>query len=146
VSVGGYDESFTHNEDAEFDVRFIKSGKKIWLCSDFCITYFPRKSFAALARQYFNHGSGRARTMFKHRSPPKVRQLLPVAALVGNLCSVTFGVGFGWPFFLPILVYLGTCPAWSGLRARSERDPACLASGPAAMIMHHSWAAGFVCQ
>jgi len=146
VSVGGYDESFTHNEDAELDIRLIKSGAKIWLCSDFGITYFPRKSFVALARQYFNHGAGRARTMFKHRNPPKLRQLLPLAASGMNLCSVVLGISVGWPFFLPALAYLGACTAWGGVLAQSEGDLACLASGPAAMIMHHGWAAGFVCM
>ncbi|MGO4836036.1 glycosyltransferase family 2 protein, partial [Rhizobiaceae sp. 2RAB30] len=30
-AVGGYDESFTHNEDAELDYRLRKSGFRIWL-------------------------------------------------------------------------------------------------------------------
>jgi succinoglycan biosynthesis protein ExoA len=144
LSIGGYDESFTHNEDAEFDIRLVQSGKKIWLCSDLGITYFPRKSFIALARQYFNHGSGRATTMFKHRYPPKIRQLLPVGVLGINVWSVLSGISFGWLFFLPGLAYFGICATWGGLLARSERDPACLVSGVAAVIMHHSWAVGFV--
>ncbi|GAL11912.1 hypothetical protein JCM19233_2902 [Vibrio astriarenae] len=28
--VGGYDESFSHNEDAELDARIINHGGKIW--------------------------------------------------------------------------------------------------------------------
>jgi succinoglycan biosynthesis protein ExoA len=143
LAIGGYDESFTHNEDAEFDVRLRKSGAKIWLCSDLSITYFPRKSLTALARQYFNHGSGRAMTMFKHRYPPKVRQLLPLAALGMNVSSLASGLSFGWPFFLPGLVYVGTCMTWGMFLTLSERDPAGWAGGLAAMIMHQSWAAGF---
>jgi succinoglycan biosynthesis protein ExoA len=144
LSIGGYDESFTHNEDAEFDIRLVRSGAKIWLCSDLGITYFPRKSFIALARQYFNHGSGRATTMFKHRHPPKIRQLLPVGVLGINVWSVLSGISFGRLFFLPGLAYFGICTTWGGLLARSQRDPACLVSGVAAVIMHHCWAVGFV--
>jgi succinoglycan biosynthesis protein ExoA len=144
LSVGGYDESFTHNEDAELDIRLIKSGAKIWLCSDLDIAYFPRKSFAALARQYFCHGAGRAKTISKHSCPLQLRQFLPLAALSTNLCSLVSGISFGWPFFFPILAYLGACAMWGGALARSERDLACLASGLVAVIMHHSWAAGFV--
>jgi succinoglycan biosynthesis protein ExoA len=144
LTVGGYDESFTHNEDAELDVRLAKAGAKIWLCSDLAITYFPRKSFTALARQYFQYGSGRARTMCKHRRPPKVRQFVPLAALAMNLCSVAAGIGLGWQFFTPAIAYLGTCAIWSGVLARRENDAACLASGVAAVVMHHSWAIGFV--
>ena len=144
LAVGGYDESFTHNEDAELDIRLRNSGAQIWLCSELAIAYFPRDSLAALARQYFNHGSGRARTMFKHRRPPKVRQLLPLGALGVNVLSLASGIGFGWPFFLPSLAYAGACLTGGSFLALSERDPAGCAAGPAAMIMHQSWAAGFI--
>lgn len=143
LAIGGYDETFTHNEDAELDVRLRKSGAKIWLCSELSITYFPRESLTALARQYFNHGSGRARTMFKHRYPPKVRQLLPFASLGMNVCSLASGLSFGWPFLLPSLAYVGTCMTWGMFLTISERDPSGWASGLAAIIMHQSWAAGF---
>lgn len=144
LTLGGYDESFTHNEDAELDVRLSNSGAKIWLCSDLDVAYFPRKTFGALARQYFNYGAGRAKTILKHRCTPKPRQLLPVGILSINSCSLVLGTSFGWPFFLPALAYFGTCAVWGGVIARYERDPACLASGLAATIMHHSWAAGFL--
>jgi succinoglycan biosynthesis protein ExoA len=144
LAVGGYDESFTHNEDAELDIRLRNSGKQIWLCSELAICYFPRDSLGALARQYFNHGSGRARTMLKHRRLPKLRQLLPLGALGMNTLSLASGVGFGWPFFLPALAYVGACLTGGALLAFSERDPAGCAAGFAAMIMHQSWAAGFV--
>jgi succinoglycan biosynthesis protein ExoA len=146
LAVGGYDESFTHNEDAELDIRLRNSGAQIWLCSELAIGYFPRDSLGALGRQYFNHGSGRARTMLKHRRLPKLRQLLPLGALGMNMLSLATGVGFGWPFFLPTLAYVGACLTGGALLALSERDPAGCAAGLAAMIMHQSWAAGFVYQ
>jgi succinoglycan biosynthesis protein ExoA len=144
LAVGGYDESFTHNEDAELDIRLRNSGKQIWLCSELAICYFPRDSLGALARQYFNHGSGRARTMLKHRRPPKLRQLLPLGALGMNTLSLASGVGFGWPFFLPALAYVGACLTGGAVLALSKRDPAGCVAGLAAMTMHQSWAAGFV--
>jgi succinoglycan biosynthesis protein ExoA len=144
LAAGGYDESFTHNEDAELDIRLRNSGREIWLCSELAISYFPRSSFRALARQYFNHGSGRARTMLKHRRPPKVRQMLPLAALGMNVLSLTAGLGLGWPFLLPSLAYVGACLSGGLLLAASERDPAACAAGLAAITMHQSWATGFV--
>ena len=146
LAIGGYDESFTHNEDAEFDVRLRETGGRIWLCSELAISYFPRDSLGALARQYFNHGSGRARTMLKHRRRPKIRQLLPLGALGMNMLCVTSGLGFGWPFLLPSIVYVGACLTGGLFLAASERDPAGCAAGLAAMIMHQSWAAGFICR
>jgi len=144
LAVGGYDESFTHNEDAELDIRLRKSGAQIWLCSELGIAYFPRDSLAALARQYFNHGSGRARTMFKHRRIPKIRQLLPLAVLGMNVFSLASGLVFGWPFFLPVLAYIAACMIWGMFLSVSESDPAGWAGGLAAIIMHQSWSAGFV--
>ncbi len=144
LAVGGYDESFTHNEDAELDVRLRNSGAQIWLCSELAIGYFPRDSLGALARQYFSHGSGRAKTMLKHRRWPKVRQLLPLGALGMNILSVASSLGFGWPFLLPSLGYIAACLTGGLFLAVSKRDPAGCAAGPAAMVMHQSWAAGFV--
>lgn len=146
LAVGGYDESFTHNEDAELDIRLRELGAKIWLSCELAISYFPRSSLGALARQYFNHGSGRARTMLKHRRPPKVRQLLPLGALGMNMLSLASGLGFGWPFLLPSLAYAAACLTGGVSLAISQRDPAGCAAGPAAMIMHQSWAAGFIHQ
>jgi succinoglycan biosynthesis protein ExoA len=144
LAVGGYDESFTHNEDAELDVRLGKAGAKIWLSSELGVIYFPRTTFADLARQYFNYGSGRAKTMLKHRRVPKIRQMLPLGALGMNVVGLASGLGFGWPFFLPSLVYVAACLSGGLFLAASTRDPAGCAAGPAAMIMHQSWAAGFV--
>lgn len=144
LAVGGYDESFTHNEDAELDIRLRNSGAQIWLCSELAISYFPRNSFRALARQYFNHGAGRAQTMLKHRRPPKMRQLLPLGALGMNVLSLTSGLGFGWPFLLPGLAYVGVCLGGGLFLAASERDPAGCTAGLAAMTMHQAWAAGFI--
>jgi succinoglycan biosynthesis protein ExoA len=144
LSVGGYDESITPNEDAELDLRLTGSGARIWMCSELAITYFPRKSFGALARQYFAHGSGRARTVLKHRARLQLRQVLPIGALAVNLSSVVLGVVAGWPFFTPVVVYIAACLGWGIVLALSERDTACLASGLGAAVIHNSWAAGFI--
>ncbi len=146
LAVGGYDESFTHNEDAELDIRLRNSGEQIWLCSELAISYFPRNSFRALSRQYFNHGAGRARTMLKHHRPPKVRQMLPLGALGMNVLSLASGLGLGWPFLLPSLAYVGACLSGGLLLAASERDAAVCTAGLAAITMHQSWAAGFIYQ
>ena len=49
-SVCGYDESFTHNEDAELDVRLRGAGFRIWLSGMPPIAYFPRATPRALYR------------------------------------------------------------------------------------------------
>src|SRR5690606_34917101 len=39
-AVGGYDESFSHNEDAELDRRLIAAGHRIWLTGRTRLIYF----------------------------------------------------------------------------------------------------------
>ncbi len=48
LALGGYDESFRHNEDAEYDQRVIRSGKRIYLLGDLAIRYFPRAGLGSL--------------------------------------------------------------------------------------------------
>lgn len=143
LSVGGYDESFTHNEDAELDHRAQLAGGRVWMCADEPVTYFPRKRLGALARQYFRHGAGRARTLLKHRLKPRPRQMAPVIAL--GLCLAGL-------LLLPILpavslvalTYPLGCFAWGAVQAVTRRDPWLLAAGPALVAMHLSWAVGFL--
>jgi succinoglycan biosynthesis protein ExoA len=42
--IGGYDETFSHNEDAEYDERVAQAGGKIFLDAEIRIRYIPRGS------------------------------------------------------------------------------------------------------
>ncbi len=81
--VGGYDEGFTHNEDAELDCRLKAAGARIWMTDKTFMVYYPRSSASALFKQYLGYGRGRAKNLLKHRMIPKVRQAL---ALDGPSC------------------------------------------------------------
>ena len=83
--IGLYDEGAATNEDAEMNQRLVQSGGRIYLSRDIHVRYFPRESFAALARQYYRYGRGRARTLLKHRRVLKLRPVLPFLALVGAI-------------------------------------------------------------
>ncbi|MEO1360666.1 MAG: glycosyltransferase family 2 protein, partial [Pseudomonadota bacterium] len=97
--LGGYDESFSHNEDAEYDARLIAQGGRIFLDADIRIQYVPRGSISSLAKQYFNYGKGRARNAAKNKMSLKIRQMLPVFALIANLLGLAIA-----PVFLPALI------------------------------------------
>ncbi|KAA2211924.1 glycosyltransferase family 2 protein [Teichococcus oryzae] len=143
LSIGGYDESFTHNEDAELDHRAKLAGGRIWLCADAPCTYYPRKDLASLARQYMKHGAGRARTLLKHRMRPKPRQMAPVIALLG--CLGGLALAPFWPIALLVPgLYGALCLGWGGLLAIRKRDPWLAGAGPAAITMHMAWGAGFL--
>ena len=46
-AVGGYDESFSHNEDAELDYRLRAAGYRIWMTDKTFMVYYPRASVSA---------------------------------------------------------------------------------------------------
>jgi len=141
---GGYDESFTHNEDAELDARIRERGGRILLAADILIDYFPRKTARALARQYFGYGRGRARTAAKHREPLKPRQLAPLAVTPAiGLCALA-------PFSLwaiaPAATWLALCLSFGALLGLRERRVCAAFAGIPAAIMHATWSAGFLLE
>jgi succinoglycan biosynthesis protein ExoA len=143
LSVGGYDESFTHNEDAELDCRITAAGHAIYLDADIRVAYSARASAASLWRQYFFYGRGRSRTMRKHPGSVRLRQLaVPVHGgllLASILLATATGelLWLAWPtLYLAALAFISLEIA---LRKRSFWG---LLSGPAAAIMHTAWACG----
>lgn len=141
--VGGYDETFTHNEDAEFDCRQRALGGKIYLDSEIRIGYQARATLAGLGRQYFRYGAGRSRTVRRHPGSARLRQLMVPAHLL--LTAVCLSVApwvpqlLAWP-----IVYLLVLAATSGYFAVRHRSWCGLATGPAAAVMHTAWGCGFL--
>ena len=143
--VGGYDESFSHNEDAEYDKRLVQAGGRIFLDADIRLTYMPRATVQSLARQYFNYGKGRARTILKHGERPKLRQMIPPATLLACLLGLAVA-----PFNQLGLVlpggYLAALLLASVFITLRERSICGMLVGLASATMHMSWAAGFFRQ
>jgi succinoglycan biosynthesis protein ExoA len=141
IAVGGYDESLSHNEDAEFDVRLARAGGRIWLTRAVDVVYFPRSHPLALYRQYVSYGRGRARTLMHHRMRPKVRQCLPACVLPTILALMLFP----WiPFAVgPAFVWSACCLLSGVVLGLQQRRRCAFASGIAAMIIHLGWSIGF---
>lgn len=144
-AVGGYDESFSHNEDAELDLRLRQAGKSILLAADIMIDYYPRKTARALALQYFRFGKGRARTMQKHRIAPKPRQLAPMMIAPALVAALVLGPI--WPIFaLPTLLWLGLCLSYGAVLGLKARNLCACGAGIAAAISHLAWSLGALAQ
>lgn len=141
--IGGYDESFSHNEDAEYDHRLGQAGGKVWLDADIRIQYVPRGSVRSLARQYFNYGKGRARNLRKHDGRLKPRQAVPIFALLGSVGGLLAGISFLPGLILPA-GYLSILAGASLAIAVKQRSFCGLFAGLAAGTMHMSWGAGFI--
>ncbi len=143
--IGGYDGTFTHNEDAEYDVRLARAGGRIWLDADIRLQYVMRPTLPGLARQYWNYGRGRARTIAKHRIRPRIRQLLP--ALNAAVLAVSICVGLVWPpAFAWSALYCIALTSISFVGCLRLKSVAGLFAGPALGAMQLGWGFGFLRQ
>jgi succinoglycan biosynthesis protein ExoA len=141
LAVGGYDETFSHNEDAELDLRLRAQGYKIWLTRKTSLRYYARSTPSDLLGQYVNYGAGRARTLLKHAARPRLRQLAPAAILPTLALAVL--TPFNWQAALPALVWLAGCIVYGLALGFRKRSLPAAASGIAAILMHLGWSTGF---
>jgi succinoglycan biosynthesis protein ExoA len=142
LKIGGYDETFSHNEDAEYDTRLRAAGGRIFLDADVRLSYLPRPTVPGLARQYFNYGKGRARTLRKHGESPRLRQLVPPVVFLVCVASLAIAPVFPWALLAPAGYVAALALASVGVAAR-HRSACGLLAGLASGVMHMSWAAGY---
>jgi succinoglycan biosynthesis protein ExoA len=140
-AIGGYDETFSHNEDAELDFRLRQAGYRIWLSGRTRMTYYPRASLGALFRQYQNYGRGRARNVVKHRVVPKLRQLVPLSVFPAA-CLLPFAA-LHWIAAVPSILWAAACLGGGVMMAIRAGRPGLLLAGVSAMVMHFAWSFGF---
>ncbi|QQO20339.1 glycosyltransferase family 2 protein [Bradyrhizobium diazoefficiens] len=140
--VGGYDETFTHNEDAEFDCRLRAIGGRIFLDSDIRLSYRPRSGLLSLAKQYFNYGRGRSRTVRRHPGSLRLRQFLVPAHVAVTFCAILLSPVAPALLALPA-AYLTILWLTAVAIAVRHRSIGGLLALPAAVVMHFAWALGF---
>lgn len=158
LELGGYDEAFTHNEDAEYDVRVNAAGHTVYMDAAARIRYVPRDSFRGLWKQYFNYGKGRAKNLKKHNGRPRLRQVIPLlnflslVACAGSAAAwLQWGPQDGWMrwaglgvlAFQPLL-YLTALSLLSVTGAARLKSICGLYAGVVLACMHNSWALGFL--
>lgn len=143
VRIGGYDEAFAANEDAELDLRVRRVGGRIWLAGGIEAVYFPRRTLGALFRQYRRYGAGRAGTYLKHGERLRVRQMLPPTVVVATVAAVLLAPVLPWVLAVPGLYALALLAATLALFARA-RSACALFAAPAMATMHFAWGWGFL--
>lgn len=143
VRAGGYDETLACNEDAELDCRLRLLGSPIFLDAAVRVGYFCRSTFGGLARQYFRYGQGRSRTVRRHPGSLRLRQLAVPLHFIASLLALTLAPLFPALLLYP-LAYLSVLVGASLWFAITRRALSGLLVGPAALVMHASWAAGFL--
>ena len=140
---GGYDPSFGHNEDAELDCRQRALGSRIFLNANIRLGYFPRATPTKLAKQYFNYGWGRSRTVRRHRRSLRARQLAIPLLVLGTAATILAAPLLPALLWLPSL-YLAIVVANAAAIALRRRSLCGLLAAPAAAIMHFAWGTGFI--
>lgn len=141
-AAGGYDDTFTHNEDAELDCRQCALGARIYLDSEVRLGYHPRKDVRSLFWQYFKYGAGRSRTVRRHPHSLRLRQL----AVPGHLALTLLApLLLPWTALLLLwpVTYLSALLAVSVALGVRHRQACGLLGGVAALVMHTAWALGF---
>ena len=141
VAIGGFDERFTRAQDWELNFRLREKGGIVYFDPRLHVTYRPRSTVTALAKQYFEYGRWRRVVSRRHSGTINYRYLAPPFALIGFLSSVIAG------FFLPILffpaaIYLLFLLLASARIASSIREYFLLLA--VIPTMHFAWGAGFI--
>jgi len=108
--VGVYDEELVRNQDDEFVQRVHEAGGKEYMTQSVRVQYFSRTSLRKLARQYYQYGFWRIRTIQKRRHPAHMRQILPILFVLAWLplaALAAAGAISWWPLALPLAVFAG---------------------------------------
>lgn len=143
-AVGGYDERFTRAQDYEMNVRIREAGGLVWFTPDLQVTYRPRSSVRALAKQYYEYGQWRWILTRQHPRSLRPRYLaapVAVAGLLGGVASGAAGWRLGWaaPAGYAALVLGGSAVVGRSLPPRAlVRLPVALTT------MHLAWGGGFL--
>jgi hypothetical protein len=145
-------------EDWELNYRIRNNGGLIWFTPDLQVTYRPRASLPALAKQHFRYGRWRRVVARRYPETVNLRYLAaPAAAALNTVGTVAGLVGAGAilaqsgggvrylvaGFAIPVM-YAGGVTAATAVLARNlpagvrARVPAVLAT------MHMCWGLGFL--
>src|SRR3954471_22467845 len=100
--VGGYDEHFLRAQDWEMNHRIRETGGLVWFQPRMRVSYRPRPTVKALAKQYFHYGRWRRVVSRTHEGTINLRYLAPPLAVVAMLLGVVVS-----PFFWPGLLIPG---------------------------------------
>ncbi len=90
--VNGYDERFVRAQDWEMNHRIRESGGLVYFAPELSVSYRPRPSVRALARQYFEYGRWRRVVIRENRQTVNLRYLAPPMALLGSIFGLVAGL------------------------------------------------------
>jgi glycosyltransferase involved in cell wall biosynthesis len=105
IAVGGFDERFIRAQDWELNYRLRQAGGTIFFDPRLHVTYRPRSTAKALAKQYFEYGRWRRVVSRRHQGTINYRYLAPPFALIGTAISCAMALVFNSVFIIPAAIY-----------------------------------------
>jgi succinoglycan biosynthesis protein ExoA len=141
---GGYDETFLRAQDWELNHRIRQAGGTVWFTPRMRVSYRPRSSVRALAKQYAGYGRWRRVVMREHRQTVNLRYLAPPTAVLavgaGTLAAL---LGRRWGLVAPLGYAAGVTVG--SVAVGRELPPRAQIWLPVVFAtMHASWGAGFL--
>lgn len=142
VAVGGFDERFTRAQDWELNYRLRVAGGTIYFDPRLVVTYRPRSTIKALAKQYFEYGRWRRVVSRRHEGTINHRYLAPPFTVIGVVSSLILGATVSPILFLPALTYAFFILIASARIGKSLGEFVLL---PLILLtMHMTWGIGFL--
>jgi glycosyltransferase involved in cell wall biosynthesis len=142
IAIGGFDERFTRAQDWELNFRLRENGGIIYFDPRLHVTYRPRSTVRALAKQYFEYGRWRRVVSRRHKGTINYRYLAPPVALLGFLASLVLGLLLSPILFIPAAIYtLFVLGASIKISSSLQEFFLLLLVLP---TMHFAWGAGFI--
>lgn len=142
LEVGGFDERFTRAQDWELNFRLREKGGLIYFDPRLTVTYRPRSTVKALAKQYFEYGRWRRVVSRRHQGTINYRYLAPPFTVAATTLSLLLGAIASPLFLIPALVYSVFILGASLIIGKSAGEVLCLPT--ILLTMHISWGLGFL--
>lgn len=155
-AVGGFDERFVRNQDAELNLRLRRAGHTVWFDPAIEVGYRPRGDVRGLWRQYLGYGRWRRATARRHRGSLGARQLAAPALVLGLVAGALLAlVGRIVPLVVPgplgpavpvglLAAGYGAAIVLGAASAARDRPSAIPGVALALVTMHLAWGVGFL--
>jgi glycosyltransferase involved in cell wall biosynthesis len=141
--VGGYDEHFARAQDWEMNHRIRLTGGRVVFVPELKVTYRPRSTVRALARQYFLYGRWRHVVARHHEGTINLRYLAPPVMVAATSLALVGGF-FWWPLWALPAGYL-VAVAVGGVAISPGEPVRTRVTTPVALaVMHWCWGVGFI--
>ncbi|MFX4272432.1 glycosyltransferase family 2 protein [Propionibacteriaceae bacterium Y1685] len=149
LALGGFDEGMHRAQDWELNYRLRQAGGTVWFSPKLKVTYRPRSTPRALAKQFFETGRWRREVIRRHPDTASVRYLAAPVAVTGIAVGTVLGligsatrswlrIGWAAPLGYAAIITTGSLLVKGISPAARARLPFVYGT------MHLAWGSGFL--